>query len=171
MQALLVLTLDNLHQSVKRRQSALWFTRVIRLLLAVGFLPSGLTKLLGDRFTSLSTTTPIGYFFEALYQTGYYWRFLGAAQLLAALLLLIPATSTLGALVYFPIILNIFIITVSLHFTGTPVITGLMLLASIYLLCWDYDKLKHLVLPVPNASRRSHSDAAYQDLHSGEQVV
>lgn len=160
MQALLVLTLDNLHQSVKRRQSALWFTRFTRLLLAVGFLPSGLTKLLGDRFTSLSPATPIGYFFEALYQTGYYWRFLGAAQLLAALLLLIPATSTLGALVYFPIILNIFIITVALHFTGTPVITGLMLLASIYLLCWDYDKLKQLVLPAPGASRGSRGNNA-----------
>ena len=154
MQSPLVLTLDNLHQSVKQRQWALWFTRFTRLLLAVGFLPSGLTKLLGERFTSLSPATPIGYFFEALYQTGYYWRFLGAAQLLAALLLLIPATSTLGALIYFPIILNIFIITVSLHFTGTPVITGLMLLASIYLLCWDYDKLKQLVLPSPQASRR-----------------
>lgn len=56
-----------------------------------------------------------------------------------------PRTATIGALVYFPLILNIFVITVSLHFRGTPFITGLMLLASIYLLCWDYDKLKHLV--------------------------
>ncbi|HEY0738711.1 MAG TPA: hypothetical protein VGD69_27580 [Herpetosiphonaceae bacterium] len=152
MQSLLVLTLDNIHQSVKQRQWALWFTRMTRLLLALGFLPSGLTKLAGNRFTSLSPVTPIGYFFEALYQTGDYWRFLGVAQLLAALLLLIPATTTLGALIYFPIILNIFIITVSLHFTGTPVITGLMLLASIYLLCWDYDKLKHLVRSSPGRS-------------------
>ncbi|HEY0606449.1 MAG TPA: hypothetical protein VGD58_26230 [Herpetosiphonaceae bacterium] len=152
MQSLLVLSLDNIHQSVKRRQWALWFTRMTRLLLALGFLPSGLTKLVGNRFTSLSPATPIGYFFEALYQTGDYWRFLGAAQLLAAMLLLIPATTTLGALIYFPIILNIFIITVSLHFTGTPVITGLMLLASVYLLCWDYDKLKHLVLSPPGRS-------------------
>lgn len=160
MQSLLVLTLDNLHQSVKQQPWTLWFTRFTRLLLALGFLPSGLTKLLGERFTSISPATPIGYFFEALYQTGYYWRFLGAAQLLAALLLLIPATTTLGALIYFPIILNIFIITVALHFTGTPVITGLMLLASIYLLCWDYDKLKHLVLPSPNPSRRPPGDPA-----------
>ncbi|HET6668759.1 MAG TPA: hypothetical protein VFH15_00875 [Pyrinomonadaceae bacterium] len=45
---------------------------------------------------------------------------------------------------YFPLILNIFVITVSMHFTGTPVITGLMLLANIYLLCWDYDRLKRV---------------------------
>jgi hypothetical protein len=57
----------------------------------------------------------------------------------------IPRTATLGALMFFPLIVNIFVITVSLHFQGTPIITGLMLLANIYLLCWDYDKLKHLV--------------------------
>lgn len=65
--------------------------------------------------------------------------------LLAALLLVVPRTSFIGALAYFPLILNIFVITVSMHFQGTPFITGLMLLANIYLLCWDYDKLKYLL--------------------------
>lgn len=120
-----------------------------RVLLALGFTPSGLTKLLGNRFTILSPETPVGFFFEALYRSGFYWNFIGACQLFAALLLLIPRTATLGALVYFPLILNIFVITVSLHFTGTPVITGLMLLASIYLLCWDADKLKPLIVRTP----------------------
>jgi hypothetical protein len=99
---------------------------------------------LGNRFTLLSVDTPIGFFFEALYRTGFYWKFLGLCQLAAAMLLLIPRTATVGALVYFPLILNIFVITVSLGFSGTPFITGLMLLANIYLLCWDYDKLKRL---------------------------
>ncbi len=121
------------------------FTVVTRILLALGFTPSGITKVLGNRFTVLGIDNPVGFFFEAMYRTGFYWRFIGLCQLLAALLLLIPRTATIGALVYFPLILNIFVITVSLHFRGTPVITGLMLLASIYLLCWDYDKLKHLV--------------------------
>jgi uncharacterized membrane protein YphA (DoxX/SURF4 family) len=126
-----------------------WFTVTTRLLLALGFTPSGLTKLLGNRFTILGPETPVGFFFEALYRSGFYWNFIGACQLMAALLLLIPRTATLGALVYFPLILNIFVITVSLHFTGTPVITGLMLLASIYLLCWDADKLKPLFVRTP----------------------
>jgi uncharacterized membrane protein YphA (DoxX/SURF4 family) len=121
------------------------FTVCTRILLALGFLPSGLTKALGNRFTLLGLDSPIGFFFEAMYRTGFYWRFIGLCQLAAALLLLIPRTATIGALVYFPLILNIFIITVSLQFRGTPVITGLMLLANVYLLCWDYDKLKHLV--------------------------
>jgi hypothetical protein len=62
-----------------------------------------------------------------------------------AALLLIPRTATLGALLYFPVILNIFIITVSLRFTGTWAITGLMLLANLFLVCWDYDKWKGIL--------------------------
>jgi len=66
-------------------------------------------------------------------------------QLLAALLLLIPRTTLLGAILYFPIILNIFIIVVSMGFKGTPYITGLMLFTNLYLLFWDYDKLSKIV--------------------------
>jgi uncharacterized membrane protein YphA (DoxX/SURF4 family) len=115
------------------------------VLLAVGFIPSGLTKVLGNRFTRLGLDSPVGFFFEALYRTGFYWRFLGLCQLAAAALLLVPRTATLGAVVYFALILNIFVITVSVGFVGTPFITGLMLLASVYLLCWDYDRLKRLL--------------------------
>lgn len=127
-----------------------------RLLLAAAFLPSGLTKILGNRFSLISTDTPIGYFFEAMYQSGMYYRFIGLAQVTAALLLLIPRTAALGAVVYFPIILNIFVITVSLRFTGTPYITGMMLLASIFLLCWEYDRFARMRLfnpphPAPHA--------------------
>ena len=49
-----------------------------------------------------------------------------------------------GALVYFPIILNIFVITVSLGFRGTPVVTGLMLPGCLYLLFRDYERLAPL---------------------------
>ncbi|HEX8458087.1 MAG TPA: hypothetical protein VF656_12375 [Pyrinomonadaceae bacterium] len=136
---------ERAHARVRRERLLKVFTVCTRILLAVGFLPSGLTKALGHRFTVLGLDNPVGFFFEAMYRTGFYWRFIGLCQLAAAILLVIPRTATIGALVYFPLILNIFIITVSLHFQGTPFITGLMLLASIYLLCWDYDKLKHLV--------------------------
>lgn len=113
---------------------------ISRILLALAFVPTALVKVQGKRFTVLSTDTPIGYFFEAMYQSGGYWRFIGVSQLLAGLLLLIPQTATIGAVLFFPIILNVFIITVALQFTGTPLITGLMLLASLFLLCWDYHR-------------------------------
>ena len=133
--------LDRLHAAARRH---VWLGRlaiVTRVLLALGFTPSGWTKLVGHRFTQLGPDTPVGFFFEALYRTGFYWQFLGAVQLLAAVLLVIPRTTTLGAVLYFPVIVNIFLITVSMHFQGTPVITGLMLLGSVFLLCWDYDRL------------------------------
>jgi len=95
---------------------------------------------MGERFTMLGLDNPVGFLFEALYRTGFYWNFLGAMQLSAAALLLVPGTAFLGALIYFPIVLNILIIVVSMHFVGTPVVAGLMLLANIYLLVWDYPK-------------------------------
>lgn len=137
-------SLDMLHSAARRSRLLQWFTIFTRILLAIGFTPSGLTKALGNRFTLLNLDNPVGFFFEAMYRTGPYWRFIGICQLTAALLLLIPRTATIGALIYFPIILNIFIITVSMDFKGTPLITGLMLLAGTWLLCWDYDRLKNI---------------------------
>jgi hypothetical protein len=53
----------------------------------------------------------------------------------------------LGAVVMFPIVIKIFIITISYYFAGTPVITGLLLLANIFLILWDYQKLLPLLQP------------------------
>lgn len=122
------------------------FTWGTRILLAIAFMPSGLKKLLGQRFTLLDIDNPVGFFFEALYQSGWYWNFLGFMQLTVALLLLIPRTAFFGAILYLPIVINIFIIVVSMHFTGTPIIAGLLLLGNIYLLLWDYKKLKQIIL-------------------------
>ena len=108
-------------------------------------MPSGLKKLLGERFTILDIDNPVGFFFEALYQAGWYWNFLGFMQLLVALLLLIPRTTFLAAFLYLPIIINILVIVVAMHFRGTPIIAGLMLLANLYLLFWDYKKVKQIV--------------------------
>lgn len=132
-------------RSYKLMQLFTWGTRI---LLFMSFLPSGLKKLLGERFTLLGVETPVGFFFEALYRTGLYWNFIGFMQLLAGILLLIPSTSFLGALIYLPIIINILIIVVAMQFRGTPYIVALMLLANLYLLLWDYKKLKAVVLAI-----------------------
>lgn len=139
--------LDRLHARARAHPLLRRFTVCTRILLAIGFIPPSLVKIQGERFTTIPVSDPVGYFFEAMYRTGGYWSFIGWAQLAGAVLLLIPRTATLGALVFFPIILNIFAITVSLRFTGTWVITGLMLLACTYLLCWDYDRFKPLLWP------------------------
>lgn len=118
------------------------FALFTRILLAAGFIPTGTVKLLGERFTLLGTDSPIGAFFEAMYQTGLFWRFLGLTQVVAGILLLIPRLAHLGAAVFVAIVLNIFIITISLDFRGTPIVTGLMLLAVVYLCFWDFHRFR-----------------------------
>ncbi len=86
----------------------------------------------------------VGHMFETLYQSGLYWKFIGISQLVAAFLLMTQRFSKLGALSFFPIILNIFFITASYDFAGTIYITSLMLLANVTLLIWDWDELKTL---------------------------
>ena len=73
------------------------------------------------------------------------------SQMIAALLLLIPRLSHLGAAFFLPIILNIFVITVALPFRGTPVVTGLMLLAVTWLVVWDYHRFRALFFDTPMA--------------------
>ncbi len=121
------------------------FTQGVRILLAAGFIPPGLVKLLGHRFTQLPTTGPVGAIFEALYQTGGYWNFLGACQVLAGVLLLVPATATLGAALFLPILVNILVLTISVGFRGTPFVVAAMLLANVYLVCWDGDRFRQLL--------------------------
>lgn len=117
------------------------FTLMNRLLLAMAFLPTGLVKLTGQRFTVLPVDNPVGFFFEAMYRTGPWWRFIGLVQVLAAVLLLIPRTATLGAVLFAPVVGSILLITIGVGFGLTAVIVAGMLLANAWLLCWDADRL------------------------------
>lgn len=137
---------DVLHAKVVRNVIFQKFTDFTRVILFVGFFAPGVHKLMGIPFTNLPLDNPIGAFFNALYQTGFFYQFLGAAQVLAAILVLFRRTATLGALMFFGITLNVFIVTISIPFgSGTPIVTGLMFLASLYLVCWNFDKLKPLL--------------------------
>jgi uncharacterized membrane protein YphA (DoxX/SURF4 family) len=136
--------LGKFYENAKANKWYGYFAVFCRIVLAAGFIPSGIVKLNGERFTALSSNHPLGHYFEALHLTGYYYTFLGMVQLLTAALLLIPRTALLGALMYFPIILNICILAYATRFEGTR-ITTLMVLANLYLLCWDYDRLKHIL--------------------------
>jgi uncharacterized membrane protein YphA (DoxX/SURF4 family) len=140
---------ESLHLAARRSVWLARLTVVTRILLAVGFIPTGLVKVLGHRFTVLGTETPVGAFFEALYQTGTYWQFLGWTQVIAGVLVLVPRTACLGALLFLAIMANIFVITLSLPFAGTPLVTGLMLAAVAYLVCWDFHCWKRIISHAP----------------------
>ncbi|HEX2535222.1 MAG TPA: hypothetical protein VHK69_15860 [Chitinophagaceae bacterium] len=141
----LLSTLDRLHLRARANQWLRYFTVFTRIALAAGFLPSGMVKILGERFTSLNTLHPMGHYLEAVHRTGYYYTFVGGVQVGAALLLLIPRTATLGAFLYFPVILNICILSLAVRFDGSLLTSPLMVLANLYLLCWDYHKWKHIL--------------------------
>jgi uncharacterized membrane protein YphA (DoxX/SURF4 family) len=136
---------DQLYLSAKGNRWLNYFAVFNRIALAAGFIPAGIVKIMGERFTSLSVNHPMGHYLEALHLTGYYYTFIGVLQVTAAILLLIPRTATLGALLYFPIILNICILSFAVRFDGSLLSSPLMVLANLYLLCWDYDKLKFIL--------------------------
>ena len=146
----LLAQLDRLYQESIENQWLRYFAVFCRVALALGFIPSGIVKVRGERFTALPSNHPLGHYFDALHLTGFYYTFIGVSQLTAALLLLIPRTSLLGAILYLPIIFNICVLTYATRFEGTRIAT-LMLLANLYLLWWDYARLKY-ILPLASSS-------------------
>ncbi len=145
---------DAFHTRLRASRFLQRFTAFTRVLLAVGFFAPGLTKLFGHRFTQLTVDTQVGAFFEVFFQAQAFYMFVGLAQVTAALLLLWPRTATLGhlgAVLYAPIIANITVITWAIGFGGTRWITVLMLLACLWLLVWDWDRLR-AILPRREAS-------------------
>ncbi|MGG8496842.1 hypothetical protein ACQY1Q_10520 [Tenacibaculum sp. TC6] len=125
------------------------FIIYLRYALGFAFVFASIVKILGLRFTSSSGADfPINtswHFFETMYQSGLYWKFMGWGQLITGLLLLTQKYAKLGAILFLPIMLNIFVITISYDFKGTPFITASMLLANILLIAWDWNTLKVLI--------------------------
>ncbi|WP_257656705.1 hypothetical protein [Parapedobacter lycopersici] len=162
---------EQLYNQAKGNKWFYYFAIFCRITLALGFIPSSIVKIMGERFTGLPANNPLGHYFDALHLTGYYYTFIGITQLTAALLLLIPRTALLGALMYFPIILNIGILAYALRFEGTRIIT-MMLLANLYLLYWDYDRLKYCLSAIlsyayPNKVKRKPRGGSFPLLFFG----
>ncbi len=137
---------DQFYLTIKGNRWYWLFSIFCRLTLAFAFTVAGMVKIVGERFASgLSIRHPMGAYLEALHHTGYYYIFIGIAQVVATILLLIPRTVTLGALLYFPIIVNIWLLSIAVRFEGSIVTSPLMVLANLYILVWNYDRLKYLL--------------------------
>lgn len=151
-------TLDRLHAKATQN-SWLWLFSVFnRVSLAFAFIVAGIVKIMDERFASgLHNKHPMGHYLEALHLTGFYYHFIGWAQILAAIFLLIPRTVTLGAFIYFPIILNIWILTYATRFDGSMFTAPLMTLANLYLLGWNYEKWKY-ILPFNDITKQEILD-------------
>lgn len=134
------------------------FIIYLRYLIGFAFIFASLIKIQGLRFTAESgAENPINsafHFFETLYESGVYWRFLGLAQFVTGTLLVTQRLAKLGAILFLPIIANVFVITISYDFGGTSIITGLMLISTLFLLYWDWDSLKILFNNKPTYSTK-----------------
>lgn len=144
--------LERFYLQIKVNRWYWMFAVFCRIALAYAFFVAGMVKIMGERFASgLAVTHPMGAYLEALHHTGYYYTFIGIAQVLAAVLLLIPRTVALGALLYFPIIVNIWLLSFAVRFEGSYVTSPLMVLANLFLLAWNYDRLR-FILPFKSFS-------------------
>lgn len=148
------------------------FTIFVRYLLGIAFVWASILKIKGIRFTPESgENMPIGslsHLLESMYRSGFYWSFIGWGQFLAGALIMSQAFSTVGAVVYFPIMFSIFILTTSLQ---APIqsleiltVTSLMLLANLYLLLWDWNRLKFIILSKPNVYVDQTTDFSSQKI-------
>lgn len=134
------------------------FVIYLRYLIGFSFIFASLVKIQGLRFTAESgAENPINsgfHLFETLYQSGIYWRFLGLAQFITGTLLITQRFAKLGVILFLPIIANVFVITISYDFGGTSMITGLMLISTLFLVYWDWDSLKVLFNKTPTNSTK-----------------
>ena len=140
----LIKRFDQYHHQIRQNIWMGYFAIFCRITLAAGFIPSGFVKINGERFTDLHNFQPLGQYLEALFHTGYYYPFIGVMQITAAILLLIPRTALLGVFIYFPIILNIMVLSLAVRFEGSLITSPLMVMAELYLLVWYWHRIKYI---------------------------
>ncbi len=120
---------------------------MIRILVGFAFVPAGLKKLLGQPFTDPRNTGAFHEFLHAFHATGWFYRCVGALQLVTATLLITQRFATAGAVMAFPITLTIMLFCWSTHVYATASIVTLMVLAVIALLGWDFARWRGLLGP------------------------
>jgi len=121
------------------------FVIVLRILIGFAFIPAGLKKILGQPFTDPAKTGDFHQFLHAFHDTGLFYRFVGATQLLAATLLMTQYYASLGAVIITPIVVAIFVLCWSTMVVPTASVVSLMLMGVSLLLLWDIGRWKGLL--------------------------
>ncbi|MDX2361764.1 MAG: DoxX family membrane protein [Crocinitomicaceae bacterium] len=110
----------------------------VRAGMGLTFILSGIKKLPGVKFTELPLDNPVGSFFNAMYETGFYWNFIGYFQIAVGVLIFFKRFVVVSSLLMMPVTVNIFLVSISLNMQGTPFITSAMLLGNLFLIIWNY---------------------------------
>ena len=109
----------------------------LRVLLGFAMLPAGMKKILGEPFTDPALSGPFHDFLDAFYATGFFYRFVGAVQLVIATLLLTQRHAALGALMLAPVITAIGVLCWSTAAYPTAAVVTLMTAGTFGLLVFD----------------------------------
>jgi uncharacterized membrane protein YphA (DoxX/SURF4 family) len=116
----------------------------IRFWLGFILLSAGVTKMFHGHFIQLIGPPWMEGELEK-YNLGFYSVFIAYSQIVIGFMLLVKRFATLGAVMATPMFANILMITISLHWHGTPYVVTFFLLCNIYLLIYDYHKIKFLI--------------------------
>ena len=118
----------------------------IRAGMGLTFIISGIRKLPGIRFTTLPIETPVGLYFNTMYETGFYWNFIGYFQIAVGVLIFFNRFVVLSSLLMMPVTINIFLVSIALNMRGTPIITAAMVLGNLFLLLWHFRNYRTLLI-------------------------
>jgi len=137
-------------EAARDRPALRGLVKAARWFLAVIFIWPGLEKLSGDLFRRAAIEPGLLPFFEALHETGLYWRFVGLSQVVAGVLMLFGRTALLGVLMCLPIYANIMVLLLALPFDLPSIVAGAVLLSlNLCLLVWYAPELGAVVRSSP----------------------
>lgn len=132
--------MDRLDALIERLRAARWANLAVanlRILIGFAFVPAGLTKVLGQPFTDPGNRGVFHDFLHAFLATDGFYRWVGAMQLVAAVLLMTQRKATLGAAVALPIASAIMVFCWSTARAPTVIVTTLIVLGLAGLLVWE----------------------------------
>lgn len=72
-------------------------------------------------------------------------KFIAYSQVIIGFLLITNRFRTIGAIMLFPMLINILVVTISLEWKGTPFVLCVFLLMNIILLIIDFNKIKFIL--------------------------
>lgn len=133
-----------LHIARRKRWINLFIVN-LRILLGFAFLPAGLKKTLDQPFTDPHNSGAFHEFLHAFHATGFFYQFVGVVQLTIAVLLMTQRFALVGAFMAVPVFTAITVFCWSTSGLVTAVMVTLMLLGSLTLVGWDYDRWRSVV--------------------------
>ncbi len=131
----------------RHQKIAKWLAGCIRFWLGFILFSAGVTKLFGGNFIQIIGPPQLE---ETLaqYNLAFYAVFIAYCQIIIGFMLIVKRFATLGAVMAVPMFGNILMVVISQHWQGTPFVVGFFLICNIYLLCFDYHKIKFLMIDV-----------------------